>query len=228
MKIEERYVLVGTSHVSKDSKIKIKEKFNDFKPDIIAIELDKQRFQALASNQKSSMSPRLILQIGLTGYIFAVIGKLIQNKIGDVVGMNPGAEMMLGAQLARNNKLLLALIDQDVAITLKGLSKRVKFSEKLKIFWDIIASPFAKKEKIKIDVAKIPPNELIVKMLTEMKGRYPGFYKVLLEDRNKVMAKKIYTLLVKHPESKVLAVIGAGHKEGIKDHINKLIASNVY
>lgn len=228
MKIEERYTLVGTSHVSKDSKVKIKEKFNEFKPEIIAIELDRQRFQALTSNQKSSLSPRLILQIGITGYIFVVIGKLIQNKIGDFVGMNPGEEMILGARLAQKNKLLLALIDQDVAITLKGLSKRVKFSEKLKIVWDVIKSPFSKKERVNIDLSKIPPNELIIKMLKEMKDRYPGFYTVLLEDRNKFMAKKIYQILVKHPESKVLVIIGAGHEEGIHEHMNKLIASNVY
>jgi len=226
--MDNRYLLIGTSHVSKESQKKIKEAFNEFKPDIIAIELDRQRFNAMMSNQKSSLGFSALRQIGLTGYIFAVIGRLIQKKIGDVVGMNPGAEMLLGAKLAKNNQLPLALIDQDVSVTLKGLSKGVSFREKMRIVGDVIFAPFSKKNKVKIDLAKIPPSELIETLMEQMKERYSGFYKVLVDDRNRVMAKKIFKMLIEKSDKKILVIIGAGHEEGIKTYMKSLQASNVY
>lgn len=224
---QENLLIIGTSHVSKESKEKIKTSFSQFKPDIICIELDRNRFYALLHPEKRG-SPS-IRQLGITGYIFAVIGRIVQKKIGNMTGMNPGEEMLLGANLAKNNGLKLELIDQDAAITMRNMSKKVKFSEKMKIVWDILSSPFSKKKrmKMKIDVHKIPDEEVISQILSMMKDRYSGFYNVLLEDRNKFMAKKIYLLMRNNPEQKIMAIVGAGHTEGIKKHINSLDASNI-
>lgn len=227
METKQRYVIIGTSHVSKDSLKIIKETFSDFKPDIIAVELDRQRLYALMHKEKSKLGFGAIKELGITGYIFALIGRAIQKKIGDALGMNPGEEMLLGANLARNNKLILALIDQDVAVTLRNLSKKVKFKEKFRIFTDLIFSPFKKKEKISFDISRIPPQELIEKLMQQMKDKYPGFYRVLLDDRNRHMARKIFVILRDNPEKKVMAIVGAGHLKGIEHHLKALQQSNV-
>lgn len=221
--------VIGTSHVSAESLELIKKKFAEFKPDIIAVELDKQRYFALKNKQQSKISIGAIRTVGLTGFIFVVIGRIIQKKLGDIAGMNPGEEMLLGTELARNNKLILALIDQDVHITLRNLSKKVKFKEKMRIITDILFAPFKRNmPKITIDIKSVPKQELIVKLLTMMKGRYPGFHRVLLEERNAHMARKIYDLMRMHPEKKILAIVGAGHVEGMRQHLDSLVASNVY
>jgi len=219
--------IIGTSHVSKESQVAIKEAFAKFHPDIIAIELDKQRLTGLLSNQKSKLGVSAIGKLGITGYLFAVIGRALQGKIGDLVGTNPGEEMLLGARLARNNNLPLALIDQDVQTTLRNLSKRISAKEKWRIAFDIIFSPFRKQERIKIDISKVPPGELIERLMGQMKERYPGFYRVLLEDRNKVMAKKLFIILRNNPEKKVIAIVGAGHVQGIKQQLKTLEESNI-
>jgi pheromone shutdown-related protein TraB len=224
---EENLVVIGTSHVSKESKEKIKKEFLEFKPDIICIELDRNRFYAMQNPDKAKGVPS-IRQLGVTGFIFAVIGKALQKKLGNLTGMNPGEEMLLGATLAKNNRLQLELIDQDASITLKNMSKKVKLKEKLRIVGDVFTAPFSKKMKMKIDISKIPDEQLILELMKQMRGRYPGFYNVLLEDRNKFMAKKVYLLMKNNPDKKVMAIVGAGHVEGIKKHINSLNASNVY
>ena len=226
--MKHRLAIVGTSHVALESKKRIKEEFARLKPDIIAIELDRNRFAALMSKEKQSLGLSMIRRLGLTGYIFAVIGRIIQKKLGDIAGMNPGEDMLLGAELAKNNNLMLALIDQDASITLSGLSKKVKLSEKLRIFFDILLSPFSKREKIKFDITKIPKEELIARLLEQMKDRYPGFYRVLLDDRNRFMAKKIFIILKSNPEKKVLAIVGAGHVKGLNEHLDSLFSSNIY
>lgn len=224
MDIQQRYVLIGTSHVSKESKTKIKQTFADFKPDIIAVELDKNRYFSLINKQKTSLNPKAILQIGFLGYIFSIVGKIMQEKVGKMTGMNPGEEMLLGANLAKNNKLLLSLIDQDITKTLKNMSKTVTLKERLKLLKDLI---FKKDQKIKIDINKIPEEQIITQILQQMKKDYPGLYKSLVEDRNKYMSKQIFLLLKNHPDKKIMAIVGAGHIEGMKKDLKSLIDSNI-
>ncbi|NTV24020.1 MAG: hypothetical protein HGA85_06660, partial [Nanoarchaeota archaeon] len=52
--------------------------------------------------------------------------------------------------------------------------------------------------------------------------RYPGLYKVLIEDRNRHIAKGLVTLSRDNPNLKILAVVGAGHIEGIHAHLLRM------
>lgn len=219
-------LLIGTSHVSKESKDKIIEAFSEFKPDIICIELDQNRYYALMHPEKKGKPS--IRQLGFTGYVFALIGGFFQKRLGKITGMNPGEEMLLGAKLAKEHKLNLALIDQDAVLTMRNMSKKVRFREKLKIVIDLFRGPFLKDFKMHIDINKIPEDEIIMRILGLMKKRYPGFYKVLIEDRNRYMVKKIYFLMKNNSEKKILVIVGAGHVEGMKKHLKSLIESNIY
>ncbi len=227
---ENRVRIIGTSHVSKESKEQIKEVFIEFKPNIICIELDNNRFHALSNPEKKKGGLPSIRQLGITGFLFAVIGHALQKKMGNITGMNPGEDMLLGAILAKNNNLSLELIDQDASITLRNMSKKVKFSEKMKIFLDIFRAPFSKKLKMgmKIDINKIPDDEVILNVMLLMKDRYPGFYRVLLDDRNRFMSRKIYHLMKENPDKRVMAIVGAGHVEGMQKYLKSLMESNVY
>ncbi len=227
MDYKERMRIVGTSHVSKESHERIRNAFADFKPTAICLELDRARLEGLLQKKKSSVNPLMAARIGLTGYVFSIIGRIVQKKIGNLSGIAPGSEMLLGARLAKNNNLKLFLIDQDVALTLRNMSKKVPFREKMRLVLDLILSPFSKKRRLKIDLTKIPEDEVIKEVLKEMKKRYYGLYKVLVEDRNKVMAKRIFLLLRQNPEEKLLVVVGAGHLDGLVQEIDSLVASNL-
>ncbi|MGV8162086.1 MAG: TraB/GumN family protein [Candidatus Nanoarchaeia archaeon] len=223
---QDNVLLIGTSHVSKESKDKINSAFEKFKPAIICVELDQNRYYALMHPDKKG-KPSL-RQLGVTGYLFALIGGFFQKRLGKITGMTPGEEMLLGATLAKNNKLNLMLIDQDAAITLRNMSKKVRFREKFRIFLDLFRGPFLKDFKINIDINKIPEDEVIVKILGLMQKRYPGFYKVLIDDRNRHMIRKIYVLMKNNPEKRIMVIVGAGHVAGMKKHLKSLIESNIY
>jgi len=210
-------LILGTSHISSDSVNQIKNTFLDFKPDIVAVELDKNRLFSLKHPQKK-IKANIFLQIktfGVTGFVFATLGKYLQKKLGSIVKTNPGADMLMAVNLAQNNSLQLELMDQDIQITLKKFSKAFSFKEKMKLLKDLILSPFSKKQKINFDIKKVPEEKIITQLIDQVKSTYPSIYFVFIEERNQIMAKNLIRLHKLHPDKKIFAVVGAGHKEGM-------------
>lgn len=218
--------IVGTSHISPESKKRIVAAFNRVKPDIICVELDSQRLHGLKNRSASRPGVSMIRKIGFTAYLFALIGGFIQKKLGNLTGMMPGEDMLLGVTLAKDNKLRVELIDQDIRITLRKIN-RMPFREKMRIVWDVIRAPFQRKKKMKINIAGIPSKELIRELTNQVKSRYPYIYKVVIDERNKVMAKRLFVLRKNNPGKQILAVVGEGHVEGINKDLKRLEESNI-
>ena len=198
-------IIIGTSHISKQTIKEVTSIIEKESPDIIALELDQLRFNKLISNKKEKFN---IKNINLLN----IIGAYIEKKLGDKVGVSPGAEMKTAINLAKKNNIELELIDQDIRITLKKLKRELTFKEKIKIVYDIIKSALFQ-SGLKIDLTKVPEKKVINSLLKIVKKRYPSIYKVLVEERNAFMAKRLYSLM--STNKKILAVVGAGHEEGI-------------
>ncbi len=213
-------LFVPTSHIASQSINNIKSSFLSFKPDIVCVELDNNRLNALLSNKKPDYSLKLIPRIGLKGYLFAVIGGFLQRKLGRMVGVQPGADMKQAAVLAINNQVPLVLLDRDLSVTLSRLSKAITFKEKLNFVNDLLFGWFRKRKKISFDLTSVPSDNLIISMMNKLKIRYPSFYRVLLDERNHFMAKKLASLIFSNPDKKIMVVIGAGHEAGLREALN--------
>jgi pheromone shutdown-related protein TraB len=216
------FVIIGSSHIAKESVRQVKESFLREKPDLIAIELDRNRLDALLSGQKPDYSLKHIKTLGLHGYLFALIGGMLQRKLGKMVGMEPGAEMKQAALLARSNNLPLLLMDRDVRITLQRLSKRLTRKEKWRLAGDLLFGWLpGRRVKVRIDLSKVPEEEFIATLMEQLKGRYPTFYTILVEERNHIMAQRLLTFLQANPDKKVLAVMGAGHARAVRELVDR-------
>ncbi len=207
MRYVKNVIILGTSHIAQQSIEEAKDTIALESPDIIALELDLPRFKKLMSKQKESKIPRLG-----KGFLFNLIGVLVEKYLGNKVGTSPGDDMKSAINAAKKNKIRIALIDQDIRITLQKLSKEFSWKEKLTLVKEIILAPFAK-QKIKIDLTKVPEKKLINKMITDLKKKYPSLYKVLIDDRNKVMANNIKKLMKEY--KKILVIVGAGHENDL-------------
>ncbi len=220
--------IIGTSHIAQQSIQEIKTAIETLNPDIIAVELDINRAAALMQKQKSKISLSSAFQIGFKGYIFAKIGQIVQQKLGKMVGVAPGSDMKTALELARKHKKEIALIDQPIQITLKNFSKEFTWKERFRVAFDIIKGFIQPKKQMrelgfqKLDLTKVPKKELITKMIGHVKKRYPSLYKVLIEDRNKYMVKKLVKLLRDNPDKLILAIVGAGHEDGMRELLNKV------
>ena len=214
-------IIIGTSHIAVSSIKEVKKIILDEEPGFVALELDKERLFSLMSNKKRKVKLKDIMKLGIGGYLFAVFGQWIEEKLGKMVGTKPGGEMRIAVVSAAKVKAKIALVDQKIQITIKKLMKGITWKEKFRFIGDIIKGFFGKGDVEKFDLNKVPSEELIGKMIKSVEKRYPTVYKVLIDDRNKYMANKLYKLMEKFPEEKIVAVVGAGHEEGMLEEIKR-------
>ena len=217
-------ILLGTSHVAQQSVKAINEAFTQHKPDAIAVELDRQRLVALLTNAKPDYHPRNIKRLGLTGYLFALIGGFLQQKIGRSLGLQPGSDMKTAALLAQHHQKKLLLIDQPITTTLHHLSKQLTWKEKRRFLFDLFCGWCQSKkhrQTMRLDLSHVPPEQLITTLITHLKKRYPTFYRVLIEERNHYMSRKILHFIKNNPDTTLLVIIGAGHLEGVREILKR-------
>ena len=213
--------IIGTSHIARQSIEEVQRAIFDFQPEIIAVELDLPRYQALASGNSGKISLGDIRYVGIKGFIFALIGAYVEKKLGEKVNVKPGSDMLAAVKIGKKMNLKIALIDQPIQITLQRFSQKMSRREKWNFFVDIAKGLFSGKKQMRemgfenFDLSKVPGKEIIKKAMVFAKKRYPNLYRVLVEERNYYMANQLKIISEQNPEKKILAVVGAGHEEGI-------------
>ncbi len=207
--------VIGTSHIAKDSVSMVRETMLAEKPDIVAVELDHARLQVMLSDEKPRFSLSMLRLMGLTGALFFFIGNFLQRRLGKIIGASPGEEMKTAVKLARQNGTRVALIDQPFNITMSRISG-ISMGEKLKLGRDLLFGVTGlEKEKMRIDLTKVPPESFVRTAMKKVSERYPQLYKALVTDRDNYMAKMLATIIRMEPQSKVVAVVGAGHEREV-------------
>lgn len=218
-------VLIGTSHIAQQSMKEVANAIEKEKPDIIALELDRMRLAHLLNPKTQKPSWRDIRAVGFKGWVFAKFGAWAEKALGKHVGVKPGQDMLTAVRIAREKKLPLALIDQDIQITLRRFSRSITYREKWNFFVDILKGIFLPKKDLGFDLRTVPSKQIISKLIGQVKKRYPNIYKVLVVERNHFMARNLARLMKDNPGKKVLAVIGAGHEEELEELVKKRLSA---
>jgi len=213
-------MVIGTSHIAKQSLEDVKKAIEGWKPDIVALELDRRRLHSLFK-KPGKIRIYDVKRVGIKGFIFSLIGAWAEKKLGKMVGVAPGSEMKKAVMLAKKNGMKIAMIDQDIEVTLRRFSQSLTWKEKWNFIADIVKAIFVRKGIVEFDLTKVPSKKVIKKLIDQVKKRYPNVYKVLIEERNNVMAQNLRKIMEMHPEKKILAIIGAGHEDDILSLIKK-------
>ena len=152
--------IIGTSHIAKQSLDDVEKSVEAERPDIIALELDRSRLHGLFK-KPGKLRIYDIKRVGIKGFLFSLIGAWAEKKMGDIVGVAPGSEMKSAVNLARKNKIQIALIDQDIEITLRRFSKTITWKEKWNFVVDLFKGFFVKGNVIEFDLSKRPNKKTI-------------------------------------------------------------------
>ncbi|RKZ14301.1 TraB family protein, partial [bacterium] len=213
--------LVGTAHISTESVNEVKNIIEEIKPDYVAVELDKKRFQALTDKRDWKKIPihRLLKSDRLYVTLANFLMSSFQKMIGQRVGTKPGEEMLAAVEEAKKIGAELVFIDADVTQTLSRAMASMSLREKLNLIWELFytsSRPESEDEEIQHLLDNYNRQEVIEDMMDQLRNLSPGAYKVLLEERNAIMARNLLEL----PGDKtVVAVVGAAHVDGIASYL---------
>ena len=218
--VDESLRLLGTAHVATASVEAVKQNIEEWKPDIVAVELCKSRFEALTQDRrldkegllkviKEGKAPMVLLQSLLAAE---------QRKLGIDEGQQPGAELLAAVEAAQEYDLDVKLVDRDIQTTLRRAWKKMGFKEKVGLMWALLAEEDTDEELELEDM--LADKDLLTSLMEELREVSPGAGEVLIDERDEFIARKISGI---RSDGKVLAVLGAGHLDGV----SKLLAEDV-
>ncbi|MDR2967465.1 MAG: TraB/GumN family protein [Methanobacteriaceae archaeon] len=219
---KECLTIIGTAHVSQDSVDEVKQAIYEQEPDVVAIELDRGRYERLLEEKKGTkvdekISVTKIIKEGKVGlFIISSILTYIQSKIGEDLDIKPGSEMIEAIEAANDLNIKIALIDRDINITLQRVLNKATFMEKLKFFYGAIVSLFTSDDEEIEDIEQLKESDTLDEIMEYFKDMSPNAYEVLVKERDAYLAKSILNIEDDH----VIAVVGAGHKEGINYYLD--------
>jgi pheromone shutdown-related protein TraB len=210
-------IIVGTAHVSEKSVQEVTKAIEETRPDIVAVELCPARYRAITGQEEEKEIKISELLSGSKLYFFLVQMFLayIQKKIGDEMGVKPGSEMLAAIESAKKIGARVALVDRDIGITIQRFWSAMGFLDKVRLIWSLIPAAFGWGEE-EIDIDSITQDDIVSQMISEFRKISPGAANVLVDERDAYIARNLFQL---SKEGRVLAVVGAGHKEGISTHL---------
>lgn len=205
--------LLGTAHVSRESTEEVKRVIHDEQPDHVCVEIDAQRYKSLKEGQ--DWSKMKINEVLRKRQGFMLLANLVltsfQRKLGKQLGTKPGDEMKAAVAAAEEAGIPYTLADREVQTTLRRAWAASSWWNKLKMLSSLLASIFSNEELSEEDIENLKRKSALDDMMDELAAFLPSVKEVLIDERDRYLATKIYQSDGQH----VLAVIGAGHAPGI-------------
>jgi pheromone shutdown-related protein TraB len=186
----------------------------------VCVELDEGRHIALS--QGTSWQNLDIGKVIRQGKGFLLLANLVlasfQRRLGKDLGVKPGEEMLAAVQAAQEAGIPFSLCDRNIQITLRRAWGKTRVWGKMKMLSAMLASVFANEKLSPEDIEKLKQKDVLQEMMEELAGYLPAAKEVLIDERDRYLATKIW----KSEGQKVVAVVGAGHLGGIAQHITAL------
>jgi pheromone shutdown-related protein TraB len=220
VKVNDNIILIGTAHISKESVKEVKDAIEKYKPDIVAVELCQRRYDAITKKDQWEKTPVTKLLKSNNAYLMLAQTFLssIQRRLGKEYGVEPGSEMIAAIDEAKKHNLEVALVDRDISVTLKRAWRKMGFKEKFRLTWEFLKAlmGYDEEELEELDLKKLMDQDVISTLMEEFGEIAPSVSTVLIHERDEYIAKKIQD---ESKKGKVVAVVGAGHLNGIKKQL---------
>lgn len=213
-------ILLGTAHISKESIEDAEKMIREHTPDVIAIELDKERYDSI---QNAEAWKKLdIVKVLKEGKGFVMMANLIlssfQKRLGADVGVKPGDEMRSAIAVAQELSIPTAMVDRPIQTTLRRAWAKNSFWGKMKLLTVLFASIFEKEEISREQIEQLKNSNEMDTLMLELAKELPTVKQVLIDERDEYLASHIWDT----SGNKVLAVLGAGHLPGVEKYLQNI------
>lgn len=214
---DREFVLVGTAHISQESADLVRQVIETEKPDCVCVELDPQRYKALAEQRKwEELDLKVVIrQKQLSTLLISLLLSSYQKKLGEKLGVQPGIELLEATKVAREHDIPIELCDRDIRITLRRAWNSMTFFKKMQLLSTGLAGVFVDHEITEENLKEIRKRDVLTELMTELGRVMPVLKKVLVDERDIYLTEKMR----RAKGNKIVAVVGAGHINGISESI---------
>ncbi len=217
-----KITLVGTAHVSAQSIEEVTNTIKELKPDCVAVELDEKRADSIQNDQRYSDLD--IVKVIREGKAFLVLANLMlasfQKRMGQNIGVKPGDEMLAAIKTAEEMGIATSMVDRPVQTTLRRAWAKNGFMGKMGLLASLLASAFSKEEIDESEIEALKQKNEMDSMMGELSKEMPVIKEVLIDERDKYLASKIW----ESQGNNIVAVLGAGHLVGVEAHLKQIAA----
>ena len=213
--------LIGTAHVSAESKREVEEVIEAIRPDTVCVELCQSRYEALTDEDRWKKLD--VFKVIREGKMLLLLANLAlgayQRRLGAKLGIEPGAELLAGARKAEEVGAHLELVDRDIRLTLRRTWSNIGFWKKMALLGALTEGVFTRGDGDEIGeetIEDLKGRENLSQMLSEFAEAFPEVKEPLIDERDQFMISRIR----ESPGETIVAVVGAAHVPGMVDNLN--------
>lgn len=210
--------LVGTAHVSRKSVEEVRQAIFDLHPDAVAVELDRARYETLMDESRlGRVDVVSILADDRAGlFLSSLLFAGFQKRLGDRLGVRPGAEMLAAVEAAESMGAKVVLADRNVQVTLMRCYRRLGVVDRVKILAVLMMLPFAAPDVDEAEVEQLKDRRAIGDVMATFAEQMPALKEPLIDERDRYLADSI-----KNAEgARIVGVVGAAHVPGVERHMD--------
>lgn len=206
-------ILVGTAHISQESVELARTVIDQMRPDCVCLELDDKRYQALTQREQwQSLDLKAVIRNKqLSTLVISLFMASYQKKLGNKLGVTPGAELLAADQAAKDRQIPVSLCDRDIRITLRRAWKSTSLWKKGYLVTSLLAGIFDDTEISEEKLSELKRKDVLTELMDELGQALPDLKRVLIDERDIYLAEKIKS----SPGKRIVAIVGAGHIHGI-------------
>ena len=199
--------LIGTGHVF-DLTSALLSVFDTVNPDIVCVELDQQRYQAMILRQTQPKTYEKAQQD--LPFVYRILAQF-QEDMAKQYGVHAGDEMLTAITYAQSHALPVAFIDTDAQKLFTSMWRTMPMTERLKLLFSGFAGFFVSRKRVEQELKNFQDD--YTTYIEEIGKRYPTIKRVLIDERNQHMVGKLTELHQQY--QRIIACIGDGHVPGI-------------
>lgn len=213
-----RLVLIGTGHVFAIQDA-VRDAILALRPDVVFVELDAGRLRALLQRRRDGGTPP-------AGKWLHRRLQRFQEGIAEAYGAEAGGEMLAAVEGANLVGAQTHLVDRRVEVTLKRVLKQLSWLERARALATMVESAVrglftgrrGAKQDVEDELARYSNDP--DKALMELGRRFPTVRRVVIDERDDFMARRIRTGLAGIGLG--IAVIGDGHVPGLMQRLHDI------
>ncbi|TFG07886.1 hypothetical protein EU538_08070 [Candidatus Thorarchaeota archaeon] len=217
----DRIVFIPVVHTDTESVERVRRIIREEDPEVVAVELDRQRYEILQRGDDSRTEDALPPQGDVVHNLFYQIARLEEN-LGDMTGSDAGAEMLAAIEEGRELGAKIALVDRPIQETMQAFM-RVPLDE-VYAFFQVLpaAEDDAEGQGIDTLLTMLRDESQVEEIVQQFTEEFPNLADALIGQRDMYVAEALKTIL-NDVDGQIVVVLGAGHMKGVKRSLRDML-----